>query len=70
MYFFTEDVSLDGRSRKRQAAIDLVRLTETLLSQQDDAGLIGEAEAQDISNVLCVFKASLPKADRDELRDG
>ena len=73
MMHYTPDSSCYGRSRKRQAAVDMVRTLESLRDQiieMDTLYGMSAAEEQDISNVLCEFKATLPKADQAELLHG
>jgi len=67
---YTADENLHGTSRKRQAAIDAARLLDNLYDRLQEYEEISADETQDISNVANEFKASLPKADRDELREG
>ena len=69
MKHYTPDSSLDGKTRKRQSAIDLVRLALDL--QERLAELTGDdSEADEVNNVVLTFREFLPKADQEELRQG
>ena len=67
---YTDEISRDGLSTKRQMAIDMVRLVSQMKEQMHELGLLTEDAITDISNVECGFTATLPKADREELRHG
>ena len=66
---YTPDASLDGRSRKRQSAVDIARLARDFVHVME-CDEYAAAEIEDAKNVLYEFIATLPKADREELRHG
>ena len=67
---YTNEGSRFGRSTKRQMAIDMVRLVAQMRDELDEQGSLSEDAKTDISNVMCEFTATLPKADQEELRHG
>tara|TARA_R110000824_G_scaffold172434_1_gene350343 strand:+ start:56806 stop:57015 length:210 start_codon:yes stop_codon:yes gene_type:complete len=69
MKHYTPDASLDGKTRKRQSAIDLVRMALDLHERLSE--LTGDdSEIDEVNNVVLTFREFLPNTDQEELKQG
>ena len=68
MTSYTTDGCLDGRTRKQQAPIDVIRLAHDLADRLDELGELSQAQQNDVAHCTIVLQSFLSKEAREELR--